>query len=215
VGAHYDSVDIGKGADDNASGVAVILEMAKYLKNIETPYTIRFIAFGAEENGLNGSKYYVETMSEADKSDTLLMINLDSLIAGDNMYVYGDYANGGLVRDYVLKSGRLLNLKIGTNMGENPEYPLGTTGDWGDHAPFANAGIPFINFEATNWLLGDGDGYTQVDPKYGVDGAVWHTQYDTLQYIDETFPGRVDEHLYAFVTLLNKVLMEYTFVEKE
>jgi hypothetical protein len=42
VGAHYDSVSVGKGADDNASGVAVILEVARRIKDQQTPYTIRF-----------------------------------------------------------------------------------------------------------------------------------------------------------------------------
>ncbi|MGE5777245.1 MAG: M20/M25/M40 family metallo-hydrolase, partial [Chloroflexota bacterium] len=57
VGAHYDSVKTGRGADDNASGVAVILEVAERLRGKETPYTIRFVLFGAEELGLLGSKY--------------------------------------------------------------------------------------------------------------------------------------------------------------
>jgi len=215
VGAHYDSKNIGKGADDNGSAVAVLLETAKYVKELNTPYTIKFIAFGAEETGLNGSKYFVSKMTKKEIANTLLMINMDSLIAGDNMYVYGDYGKGGLVRDYVLKNARLLNLKVGTNMGENPDYPLGTTGDWSDHAPFMRAGIPYIYFEGTNWLLGAGDGYTQVDTKLGENGEIWHTQYDTIKYLDETFKGRVDEHLNAYVTLLEKVITEYKFAEKK
>ncbi len=57
VGAHYDSTGDGKGADDNASGVAVMLEVAEKVKDIATPYTIRFIAFGAEEIDLNGARF--------------------------------------------------------------------------------------------------------------------------------------------------------------
>ncbi|SDE28911.1 M20/M25/M40 family metallo-hydrolase [Niabella drilacis] len=77
VGAHYDhigygdlgnskdSLNIGKihnGADDNASGVAGLLELAKhYAKNrIKERFNLLFIAFGAEELGLLGSKYFVE-----------------------------------------------------------------------------------------------------------------------------------------------------------
>lgn len=77
IGAHYDhigygelgnskdSLNIGKihnGADDNASGVAGLLELAKhYAQNkIKEPFNLLFIAFGAEELGLLGSKYFVE-----------------------------------------------------------------------------------------------------------------------------------------------------------
>ena len=58
VGAHYDSGKEGDGVDDNASGVAVMLEVAERVANLQTPYTIRFIAFGSEENDLDGSYYY-------------------------------------------------------------------------------------------------------------------------------------------------------------
>ncbi|MBC9798445.1 M20/M25/M40 family metallo-hydrolase [Sinomicrobium weinanense] len=77
IGAHYDHLGMGKqgsskhpspeglihnGADDNASGVAGLLELARYFSQNETsePYNFLFIAFSAEELGLLGSKYYVE-----------------------------------------------------------------------------------------------------------------------------------------------------------
>ncbi|UCC30414.1 MAG: M28 family peptidase [Phycisphaerales bacterium] len=54
IGAHYDSVD-NPGADDNASGVALVLEAARVLSAYESDYTIRFVAFDREEDGLIGS----------------------------------------------------------------------------------------------------------------------------------------------------------------
>lgn len=76
IGAHYDHLGLGKqgssldslpqgkihnGADDNASGVAGLLEMAHYFsKNaVKEPYNFLFIAFGAEELGLQGSRYFL------------------------------------------------------------------------------------------------------------------------------------------------------------
>ncbi|XKE51539.1 M28 family metallopeptidase [Sutcliffiella horikoshii] len=82
VGAHYDSAAAGKGSDDNASGVAVMLEAAEVLKKIPTPYSIVFVAFGAEEVGLQGSKYFVGQMSEEDIDNTVGMINLDTWQSG-------------------------------------------------------------------------------------------------------------------------------------
>ena len=209
VGAHYDSPQEGTGADDNASGVGVLLEVAQRIRNISTPYTIRFILFGAEEIGLEGSKYYAGQMEEADIQNTIAMINLDALIAGDVAYVYGNAGKTGDLRDRALEYARERNLDLQTQPGTKPEYPPGTTGDFSDHAPFKALGIPYAYFESTNWMLGDQDGYIQVSPEYGKNGKIWHTQYDTLEYIDTTFPGRIQERLNFFVTVLEGILTEY------
>jgi alkaline phosphatase isozyme conversion protein len=209
VGAHYDSVQIGTGADDNASGVGVLLEMAQRIKDVSTPYTIRFILFGAEEIGLEGSKSYASQMKEDEIRNTVAMINLDSLIAGDIAYVYGDAGEAGVIRDWTLEYAKGQNLDLQTQPGANPEYPPGTTGDFSDHAPFKALGIPYTYFESTNWALGDEDGYTQVSPQYGKNGRIWHTPYDTIAYIDTTFPGRLQDRLNLFVTVLEGILTEY------
>jgi len=57
VGGHYDSVNNG-GADDNASGVALVLEAARVLSRYDSQRTIRFMAYSAEERGLIGSRAY-------------------------------------------------------------------------------------------------------------------------------------------------------------
>lgn len=210
IGAHYDSVDIdgNKGADDNASGVAIMLEVAERLANVETPYTLRFIAFGAEEVGLKGSKYYVSQMTQNEIENTVAMINLDSCIAGDKMYVYGGLAEDGWVRDLALEIAEDSGLNLETNPGLNPDYPEGTTGDWSDHAPFKDKEIPYAYFEATNWELGELDGYTQVPVEYGNDGEIWHTAYDNIAYIENNFPGRINERLDTFCRVLADMLLE-------
>ncbi len=207
VGAHYDSAADGQGADDNASGVAAMLEAATLVQNIATPYTIRFIAFGAEEAGLLGSYAYVNQMSQAEFENTVAMINLDSLAAGDVTYIYSDEEPQSALRDWTLEwaFGNGLDLQTIRNVDLTDEYG----NPFSDHGAFRNAGIPFIYFEATNWNLGDEDGYTQVDPQYGEQGKVWHTPYDTLEYLDSTFPGRVDQHLSLFVQLLYAILTQY------
>jgi alkaline phosphatase isozyme conversion protein len=208
LGAHYDSVDVGNGVDDNGSGVAVVLEAAKVLKDVETPQTIQFIFFGAEEAGLCGSDYHVNKMTQEEKGNVLVMINYDSLVAGEKAYVYGDGDAEGKFRDRALAIAAEKNLELITQPGENPEYPAGTTGDWSDHAAFKNVDIPYMYFESTNWALGEKDGYTQVAVTLGESGEIWHTQYDTVDYISTNFPDRIENRLATFSTVTEEILQE-------
>ena len=81
VGSHYDHLGMGgqgsgsrrpdtlgvhPGADDNASGDAVVLELARHFKKTGSPRSIIFAFFGAEEQGLVGSKFFLDWMKKAD-----------------------------------------------------------------------------------------------------------------------------------------------------
>ncbi|WP_270170159.1 S-layer homology domain-containing protein [Paenibacillus sp. SYP-B4298] len=207
VGAHYDSTHSGAqprstGSDDNASGVGVMLETAEAVAKIETPYTIKFIAFSGEEQGKRGSLAYANAMTADDIANTVAMINLDSLIAGDKMYIYGgkdvDGKDNGWVRELGLGIANQLDLSLQTNPGLNPEYPAGTTGDWSDHDPFERKGITIGYLEATNWEIGDQDGYNQT-VEYG---GIWHTTNDNLAFISTQYPGRIEERLSTFSQVL-------------
>jgi hypothetical protein len=93
VGAHYDhlgrgwpgalSINRGKihpGADDNASGVAVMLELAKVLSEKDRPdRTIIFVAFTGEETGRNGSEHYVMNQKDFPVDEVMGMVNLDTV----------------------------------------------------------------------------------------------------------------------------------------
>ncbi len=88
VGAHYDHLGyemkkdtkvIYPGADDNASGVAAIIELAKHLnKSANKPKrSLIFIAFDAEESGLLGSKHYVDTIDKTLRNQIKVMFSFD------------------------------------------------------------------------------------------------------------------------------------------
>lgn len=212
---HYDSVDTAsRGADDNASAIGLMLEMAEKLKDIEMPYSVRFLAVGAEESyrnketgmrgeGLNGSTYYANHMTDEQVANTLLVVNLDSLIAGDHMNIYGNQGEKGIYREKALFIGNKLGYPMTTNQGLHPDYPYGTTIDASDHVGFKDRGIAFIYFEGTNWYLSDMDGYDQTAKH----GEIWHTEKDNLAFLNKEFPGRVRQHLEAFSnTLYNLIL---------
>ncbi|HZR46169.1 MAG TPA: M28 family peptidase, partial [Candidatus Manganitrophaceae bacterium] len=59
IGAHYDTIPDSPGADDNASGLAVLLEVARVLSPLRGKLTLQFVAFSLEEEGYLGSDHYV------------------------------------------------------------------------------------------------------------------------------------------------------------
>lgn len=82
VGAHYDTDDgrgdSSLGANDNGSGVAATLEIARLIKDVGTDISVRIINFGAEEQGFQGSYNYANTTLDPE-DNVVLMFNLDQL----------------------------------------------------------------------------------------------------------------------------------------
>ncbi|MCL6648401.1 MAG: M20/M25/M40 family metallo-hydrolase [Chloroflexi bacterium] len=131
VGAHLDSVEGGPGANDNASGVALTLELARVLAATPTAAELRFILFGAEENGLIGSQAYVQQLSESEVGRIVGMVNLD--MVGIEVRLTAAGASGLSV------PAREKAAELGRNL---PESPNGGAGS--DHASFARRGIPTL-----------------------------------------------------------------------
>jgi alkaline phosphatase isozyme conversion protein len=199
VGAHYDAVAAGQGADDNASGVAVMLEVAERMARYKTDYDLVFVAFGAEEVGLRGSAYYAASLSAEDRERAILMINFDSLLVGDKLYVHSGSNGWTWGRTQMLRLIDLRKLPIEIQPGLNPDYPAGTTPNgFSDYTAFNQAGIPIVAFESTNWEIDELDGYTQTE-EYG---SFWHTPMDTLETIESLYPERPMERLSAYTTLV-------------
>lgn len=217
VGAHYDnapstsSIDRSnlQGVNDNASGVAVLLELAQRLEpNPEN--TVNFVLFGAEEIGLVGSEYYANSLSEAEVEDTIVMINLDSLIVGDNLYLNAGPSAAtdpelGIYRDLALDIAADLDIPAETNPGLNPNYPEGT-GCCSDLESFDGL-VPVVAAEATNWEIGELDGYTQTTNPNVPDGATWHDPAtDNLTFINEVFPGLIEERTQQYTQIFDTFL---------
>ena len=81
VGAHYDSY-ISAGANDNASGVALLMENAYRMQHAENYHTIIYVFFGAEELGLWGARYYYDSLKPEERDNIVLMVNADGLVSG-------------------------------------------------------------------------------------------------------------------------------------
>ncbi|MBQ0788689.1 MAG: M20/M25/M40 family metallo-hydrolase [Oceanihabitans sp.] len=78
IDAHYDTIN-GPGTNDNGSGTVLLLEIARLLKDINTEYSIKFIHFSGEEDGLVGSNYYVANTVNIENLDIHLVFNIDQV----------------------------------------------------------------------------------------------------------------------------------------
>jgi aminopeptidase YwaD len=136
IGGHIDSVAAGPGANDNGSGAAVVLELARVMASRPTPYTLKFIGFDAEEIGLIGSTHYVSQLTETERRSVDGMINLDMVGVGDSSRVGGSDSMIRLAQSAAARTG----------------LQLGTLGEAGasDHASFTRAGIPALFIHRTN-----------------------------------------------------------------
>jgi hypothetical protein len=169
VSAHYDHLGIidGKlypGANDNASGVALVMELVNSLKGQVPPYTILFAFWGSEEKGLLGSGFYAENPT-IPLENIKCVVNLDSI--------------GNLEEDQTL---------LGWMGGEN-EISRGILGQFeregwkihweksekhsSDHLPFAKKGITAFTLLSPRWLEKN------------------HTPLDTMEIIEKAPLGKL------------------------
>lgn len=141
LGAHYDTVSSSPGANDNGSGVAALLELARVFVEQNPRYTLVFVLFGSEEKvGSNsnnhhlGSRYYVSTMNKAAKDNTAGMVSVDMVGYGSSFHVRN------------MKKGKMGLVQSLLESAKDNEYSLsylkdpGATG-WSDHEAFELAGI--------------------------------------------------------------------------
>lgn len=130
LGAHYDSVPAGPGANDNASGTALLLELAR-ARPIEG---LCIIAFGAEEVGLFGSKAYVRDHAD-EVSNAAIMLNFDMVAKMTRPTFIGDEAltaqASQIAGDHGLETRTVAAFGRGTSS---------------DHASFQEAGVPVLMF---------------------------------------------------------------------
>jgi len=153
IGAHYDHLGWGtdasryrgeermihNGADDNASGTAVMLELARFFSRSSAPrrYSLLFIAFSGEEAGILGSSYYARNMT-IDSGQARMMVNLDMigrLQEQEGLIVFGT-GSATQFKDYFdsLEYNRFKIIHKETGIGAS------------DHTAFYNRRIPVLFF---------------------------------------------------------------------
>lgn len=128
LGGHYDSVPGAPGANDNASGTAVVLEIARNLSGTSLARQAWFIAFDGEEDGLHGSRAFVSVAEPQFLSGLKAMLNFDMVGVNDKLGVGGTRSLTTLIK------------AVDRSVSTFPAY------GGSDHAPFAKAGVPVLFF---------------------------------------------------------------------
>ena len=154
--AHYDSLPVGPGAWDNATGSAALMGLYLYFRENAPKRTLRFVWCGSEEQGLWGSKAYIDQNEELVKNQIKFRFNFDmcgTVLGPNSMIVTG----GKELEDFVELYCREVGYSAQTHAGVHSS----------DSAPFADQGIPGISISR------------------GTSTSEIHTCYDTLFPIGE------------------------------
>ena len=153
IGAHYDTTPESPGANDNGTGVAALLVVAQELADADLPFDLRFVLFGAEETGLNGSFHYVHALEAAEASRILAMINVDSVGTG-RISAVASVGMESLARGSAEALGiRLADVDVSQFLGS-------------DHLPFQYAGVDFLVLSADrlDYINSPQDTIEHLDP---------------------------------------------------
>ena len=199
--AHYDSISNlsendpdapAPGADDDASGVAAILEAAKILSNYTFSSTIKFIAFSGEEQGLVGSKHYVNNLPQS--TDLGCVFNIEMIgyspsgLAGEpEIDIIGNLESEWMI-DYMNSIN--LNYKIGLNIDKviDPGFRQS------DYVPFWDAGYAAVCTAGESDMKSEG-----FNPYF-------HTSEDTIDKLNLTLTKKAIQLIVAALTTLTNEL---------
>jgi hypothetical protein len=203
VGAHYDAYPNSPGANDNGSGVAVMLELIKSLHDTAWNYTVDFCFFDQEEAGRIGSYYYIKQFVMPKRH--LVMINLDVVGLGDEIYAGPVGENSRTIMRYVNEAAK----KNGYNLSAQADYPVS------DFAPFAELHLENISISMVP--MGESERLAKMikekyTPEMNEEPRIFglmHTPYDSSGYISK-FSLKIS---YEFARTLLLLLNEAQFTE--
>jgi len=199
IGAHYDTI-LYPGASDNASGTALLLESTQRMMHIDNYYTLVYIFFGAEEVGLLGAEYYVDSLTPDELDNILFMVNADVLFEGEYFVFGGGYE--------VRHDARVRRENDITRQWEALANELN-----------ASAGLELVNYPDAIFLPSDQLEFLRADitvmmlfgAQFDYDGnyyfRVLHSYRDDYHYIMERWPEKIHDAMGTFSIFLEEVLL--------
>ncbi|NML68677.1 M28 family peptidase [Chryseobacterium sp. RP-3-3] len=170
---HFDSIN-GPGVNDNGSGTSIILEAARILRNVPTEYSIKFIHFSGEEQGLRGSTHYVNNVAYQNGTrvlDIKLVFNLDQVggvMGNNNNTVYCDQDQAGPTSNNAAAAAVTQQLRNCTTLYSPLQTAVDPAEDT-DYIPFERKGeiiTGFFEKIRSSYPHTSNDTFANTDPVY-------------------------------------------------
>jgi aminopeptidase YwaD len=170
---HFDSLN-GPGVNDNGSGTSIILEAARILKDIPTEYSIKFIHFSGEEQGLKGSYHYANTVAYQGSTrvlDIKLVFNLDQVggkMGNTNNTIYCDEDMGGNPNNTAASVIATQELMACTSLYSTLQTDIDEAEDT-DYVPFDAKGeviTGYFEYIRSSYPHTSNDTFANTDPVY-------------------------------------------------
>lgn len=201
VSAHYDSTasrtrgwtpetEPAPGADDNATGVAAVLEAARLLSGRCLRHTVRLAAFAGEEQGLHGSRHYAE-QARATGENIIAVVNVD-MIGYESDGEPRLEIHAGLDPRSITLAHTLTESVQAYHLDLSPQVVTQRATDLSDHSPFWKQGFPAILVIEDTDLVGPTNDF---NPYY-------HTIEDTLDKINRGYFSEMARAAIGTVTRL-------------
>jgi aminopeptidase YwaD len=170
---HYDTI-VGPGVSDNGSGTSILLEAARILKNVPTEYSIKFIHFSGEEQGLIGSYHYADNIAyqgNVRKLDIKLVLNIDQVggqLGNNNNTITCEKDISGQSSNNAASASATQELAVCTSL-YSPLQTFISNAYNSDYIPFEEKGYTITGFyeriKSNNEHSAD-DTLANIDPVY-------------------------------------------------
>ncbi|MFI3162818.1 MAG: M28 family peptidase [Bacillota bacterium] len=188
IGAHYDNYTYDKTSEntgfyDNLLGVSAALEIAYQLANTDgLEYNVMVAFWGAEEDGIHGSEYFVSSLTSDALSKIALYVNLDTLAIGDNLYIFTNETSDYHEEIFLEESENL-----GYDLNPAPEDKQYTFAML-EERPFMHLGIQSDNyyFTTNEVMCANFISYVWEDGFLGeskTNASILYTENDNSEYI--------------------------------
>ena len=182
------SADVLDNADVLLQRTAVTL-LAGRLREVETPATIVFVAFGAHWQGAAGASFFVERLEDFERDALLGMIDLDTVAGGGELVAYGPEGDGGWLSSALAIAAERRGLTL--------TEAVAAAG--GEHAAFAAAGVPYAGLVSADTVVNG-----RVDAEQPT--AVAGTPRDTVRRLLAGDTGTLEQQLGDGARLLEELL---------
>lgn len=188
-----------QGVDNNAASLGVMLELAKRLASLHNGYSLRFVALGGTQPPLQGVSNYVKSLSVDQHKNTLLVIDIEDIVAGKNLAFLSGHTTAAAVRKQT--TGRAKQI------AQQHAIPLLTAQLASSHTrtfnAYEEAGLPYLSITASNAMK-------LTTLAAGGSASVLHDEAakDNLTYINRHYPHRLSQRSHQLMVILTPLLRE-------